>query len=215
MRRARVVIVAGVVVVAALVVAAALGVFRSDARRAADAVEELMAGYVVPVADEDGEEPDDAAWPADDYGDAETMEALERYGVSADEWRRHCLSHLEYEVGEASVEEDSATVPVTVTNASLAAALEAAGADFAAFAETSEAEDAYASGGRAALFSRLVEMVYEHLDANESPVTTTVGVTLTKDDDGSWVPEISGDRGFFSALYGGSDVVGGLAVDGE
>lgn len=215
MRRARVVIVAGVVVVAALAVAAALGVFRSDARRAADAVEELMAGYVVPVADEDGEEPDDAAWPADDYGDAETMEALERYGVSADEWHRHCLAHLEYEVGEASVGEDSATVPVTVTNASLAAALEAAGADFATFAETSEAEDAYASGGRAELFSRLVELVYEHLDANENPVTTTVGVTLTKDDDGTWVPEVSGDRGFFSALYGGSDVVGGLAADGE
>lgn len=214
MRRARVVIVAGVVVVTALAVAAALGVFRSDARRAADAVEELMASYVVPVADEDGEEPDDA-WPADDYGDAETMEALERYGVSADEWHRHCLAHLEYEVGEASVEEDSATVPVTVTNASLAAALEAAGADFAAFAETSEAEDAYASGGRAELFSRLIEMVYEHLDANESPVTTTVGVTLTKDEDGVWVPEVSGDRGFFSALYGGSDVVGGLAADGE
>ena len=30
-----------------------------------------------------------------------------------------------------------------------------------------EAQDAYAAGGRAALFSYLVERVYAHLDANE------------------------------------------------
>lgn len=214
MRNKRLVLIgaaAAVVVVAALCVAAALGAFRSDAERARDAVSGLMESYVVPVADEDGNEPEDAAWPAEDYGDAATMDALARYGVDADEWHRHCLGNLSYEVGEGSAEGDAATVPVTITNASLSAAVEAAGADFASFSQTQEAEDTYAQGGRAALFAKLVDYVYAHLDANEGTVTTTVTVTCSKDDAGQWRPQVSGDAAFFSALYGGSDVIDGLA----
>ncbi len=211
MRRSVMLAAAGVVVVAALVVAAALGAFRSDADRVVEAVSQLMESYVVPDTDEDDGQAQDVAWPADDYGDAETMEVLERYGVSADEWRRHCLANLEYEVGEASVTEDRATVGLTMTNASLSAAVEAAGADFATYVESDEAGEAYASGGRAALFSHLVELVYAHLDANESPVTTTLELEVLRDEDGTWVPQVSGNEEFFSGLYGGSDVVSGLA----
>ena len=64
------------------------------------------------------------------------------------------------------------------------------------------------------LFGYLVERVYAHLDANESPVTTTVDVPLTKGDDG-WVTSVSGNESFFSALYGGSNVVSGLAAPAE
>lgn len=217
MRNRRLVVVgaaAAVVVVAVIAVAAALGAFRSDADRARDAVSELMESYVVPEADEDGDDPDDAAWPAEDYGDAATMEALETYGVDPDEWRRHCLGNLSYEVGEATVEGDSAQVSVTVTNTSLSAAVEAAGTEFESFSATVEAEEAYAEGGRSAMFENLVQRVYDHLDANESPVTTTVDVTCAKGEDGTWVAQVSGDEAFFSALYGGSDVIAGLGAEG-
>lgn len=217
MRNRRLVVVgaaAAVVVVAVIAVAAALGAFRSDADRARDAVSELMESYVVPEADEDGDDPDDAAWPAEDYGDAATMEALETYGVDPDEWRRHCLGNLSYEVGEATVEGDSAQVSVTVTNTSLSAAVEAAGTEFESFSTTVEAEEAYAEGGRSAMFENLVQRVYDHLDANESPVTTTVDVTCAKGEDGTWVAQVSGDEAFFSALYGGSDVIAGLGAEG-
>ena len=170
-----------------------------------------MESYVVPVADEDGKEPEDAAWPAADYGDAATMEVLQKYGVSADEWHRHCFGNFSYQVGEASVEDGSGIVSVTVTNTSLAAALEAAGADFSSFSSTQEAEDAYAQGGKAGLFTNLVQRVYDHLDANESPVTTTIDVPCAKGEDGSWEPQVSGNESFFSALYGGSNVIAGLA----
>lgn len=206
---------AAVVLVVALCVAAALGAFRSDAERARDAVSQLMEGYVVPVADEDGKEPEDAAWPAADYGDAATMEALTRYGVDADAWRRHCLGNLSYEVGEATVDGDAATVPVTITNASLSSAVTAAGADFSSFSQTQEAEDAYAQGGRAALFAKLVDYVYAHLDANDSPVTTTVDVPCAKGGDGAWSAQVGGSEAFFSALYGGSNVIAGLAAAAE
>lgn len=214
MRDKRTLIVAGaaVVVVAALAAAFALGAFRSDADRARDVATELLESYVVPEPDEDGNEPGDGGWPAADFGDAATMEALVRYGVDADAWHRHCFGNFSFEVGEASADGDSASVSLTVTNASLSSAVSAAGADFAAYAETSEAQDAYAAGGRAALFSYLVERVYAHLDANESPVTTTVQVSCSRDEEGAWTPQVAGDAAFFSALYGGSDVISGLAA---
>lgn len=201
-----------------LVAVGALSVFiglgtvgcKSDADQVKDVVSALLESYVVPVPNEDGEEPEDPAWPAADYGDAATMETLEKYGVVADDWHRHCFKNFSYEIGEATVDGDAATVGVTVTNTSLAAAVEAAGSDFAAFSETQESEDTYAKGGRAALFSHLVDLVYAHLDANESPVTTTVDLALTRGDDG-WVLDVSGNEAFFSALYGGSNVIAGLA----
>lgn len=212
MRDRRLVIAAGgVLVVVALVVAAALGAFKSDAERARESVERLMESYVVPVENEEGEVENASSWPADDYGDAATMEALEPYGVDPEQWRRHCLAGMSYEVGDAVVEGEAATVGLTVTNASLSAAVEGAGTDFTAFQETQEAVDLYAQGGKAALFTRLVEGVYARLDADEQPVVTTVSVSCVKSEDGSWQPQVSGDAAFFSALYGGSDVLGGLA----
>lgn len=203
---------AAVVVVAAVCVAAALGAFRSDADRARDAVTELLESYVVPVPDEDGNEPEDAAWPADDYGDAPTMEVLSTYGVDADEWHRHCFGHFSFEMGEASADGDTATVQVSLTNESLSAAIDATGADFTANVQAQESEDAFAQGGRAALFSHLVELLYARLDAGENIVTTTVDVSCARNEEGTWVPQVSGDRTFFSALYGGSDVIAGLGA---
>ena len=194
----------------ALVCALGVGGCASDVDRVKDVVASLLESYVVPVPGENGNEPRDASWPAADFGDVATMEVLSGYGVDADEWHRHCFRHFSFEVGDATVDGDSATVSVNVTNTSLSAALDAAGADFTAFAETQESEDTYVKGGRAALFSHLVDLVYAHLDANESPVTTTVDLALTRGDDG-WVLDVSGNEAFFSALYGGSNVIAGLA----
>ena len=210
-KRPLAVVAAVAAVVVVLAAAFALGAFKSDAERARESVEALMEGYVVPHSDDGGGEPDDEAWRAADFGDAATMGVLSTYGVDADAWRRHCLGNLTFELGDARAEDGVATVSLTVTNASLSAAVEAAGADFEAFSATQEAEDLYAQGGRPALFARLVDGVYEHLDAHESPVTSTVEVTCRREDDGSWAPEVAGDEAFFSALYGGSDVVSGLA----
>lgn len=214
-KRPLIVVAAVAVVAVALGVAFALGAFRSDEDRAREAVDDLMASYVVPEADEDGEEPEDGAWPADDFGDADTMGVLMAYGVDPEEWHRHCMANLSYQVGDVTAEGDSATASVTMTNASLSAAIDAAGADLTAYAQTQEAEDVYAQGGRAALFSHLVDSLYAHLDANESPVTSTVSVSLSKGDDGTWTPQVAGDEAFFSALYGGSDVIAGLAAAGD
>ena len=108
---------------------------------------------------------------------------------------------------------NSASVSVTVTNQSLSAAADAAASDYAAWAQTEESQQAYAESGRQALVDKLVEFLYARLDANESPVTTTVAVSLSKDGDGNW--SVDGTPDFFSALYGGSDVINGLAPQEE
>lgn len=213
MRGRRLGVVAVVALVAAAVgIAAALGVFTPDDQRARDSVERLMESYVVPTESDEGDDEKSSLWPASDYGDVATMEKLATYGVDTEQWRRHSLEHMDFEVGEVTVDDDAATVSVTITNASLSAAVDAAGSDFAAFLETQEATDLYAQSGKAALFARLVDSVYAHLDADQTPVTTTVAVACSKSEDGSWTPDVTGDVAFFSALYGGSDVIGGLAA---
>lgn len=198
----------------AVVALVGLSACKSDTDKVTEAVSGLLESYVVPVANEDGEMPEDPAWPASDFGDADTMAVLEGYGVNADEWHEHCFKNFGYEIGEVSVDGDTATASVTVTNASLSAAVEAAGADFATFAQSADSQETYRQGGKTALFEQLVSYVYAHLDANESPVVTTLTITCTKDDEGNWAPQIDREP-FFSALYGGSDIVAGLAAAAE
>lgn len=210
MRRSK--IAAALACVLALVVAVGMTGCKSDKDKAADAVAQLLDTYVVPVADEEGNEPEDSTWPAADFGDAQTMQTLEKYGVVADEWHRHCFSHFGYQVGDVKVEDKTASVSVTVTNASLNTALEGAAADFKAFTETTSAEETYKEGGKGAFFQKLVDYLYARLDADEAPVVTTVTVTCTKDDDGNWQPNVSGNAELFSALYGGSNVIDGISA---
>lgn len=182
---------------------------KSDKDKVTDLVTRTMESYVVATADEaDAKKGEDAVEPT--YGDDTTMTQLTAYGVRDYEYHEHCFRNYSYEVGEATVEGESASVSVTVTNQSLSAAADAAASDYAAWAKTEESQQAYAKSGRQALMDKLVEFLYARLDANESPVTTTVAVSLTKDGDGNW--SVNGTPEFFSALYGGSDVTNGLAA---
>ena len=182
---------------------------KSDKDKVTDLVTRTMESYVVATEDSaDAKGDKDAVEPT--YGDDATLTQLSAYGVRDYEYHGHCFKNYSYEVGEAAVDGDSATVQVTVTNQSLAAAADAAASDYSAWADTEEAQQAYAQDGRQALLDKLVELLYARLDANESPVTTNVSVSLTKGEDGSW--SVDGTPEFFSALYGGSDVVDGLAA---
>ncbi len=182
---------------------------KSDKDKVTDLVTKTMESYVVAeAADADAKRDKDAVEPT--YGDDATMTQLAAYGVRDYEYHEHCFKNYSYEVGEATVDGDAASVSVTVTNQSLSAAADAAASDYAAWAKTEEAQQAYADSGRQALVDKLVEFLYARLDANESPVTTTVAVSLAKGEDGNW--SVNGTPEFFSALYGGSDVVGGMSA---
>ena len=150
--------------------------------------------------------------PEPDYGDAETEGILSAYGVDMDELHRLCFARFSYGIGDVHVHDDgkSADVSISISNVSLAAAADAAAADYKTFASSEEAQAAYAKNGRVALLDRLFDYLFKHLREDEL-VTSSAVVTLTKGDDGAWVFDPSGNETFFNALYGGSNVIGGLA----
>lgn len=193
-----------------LCIATLLGIAacKSDKDKVTDLVTRTMESYVVAADDAEPKKDDkDAVEPT--YGDDATITQLTAYGVCDYEYHEHCFKNYSFEVGEATVDGDSATVAVAVTNQSLSAAADAAASDYTAWAETDESQQAYADSGRQGLLNKLIEFLYARLDANETPVTTNVNVTLSKDGDGNW--SVNGTSDFFSALYGGSNVIDGLA----
>lgn len=205
----RIMALVGAVVALVVVVGVALGC-TSDARRVRALATSLMESYV-PVG-EDADEAQRQAWASADFGDPLTSQALAAAGVDVDAWHRACMANLSFEVGDVSVEKDHATASVTITNQSLSAALVAAAAQFQPVLDGEEGQQLLAEGGRQALVDRLAQCALDSLSANAQPVTTTVEVGFAKDGNGDWTPQVSGDAAFFSALYGGTDVVNGFGV---
>lgn len=195
-----------------LCLAAVIGVFmcgcESEVSKATRALEPHLEAYVA----RPGDKTDLSDTPAPDYGDAETEGILSAYGVDVDELHRLCFARFSYGIGDVHVHDDgkSADVSISISNVSLAAAADAAAADYKTFASSEEAQAAYAKNGRVALLDRLFDYLFQHLREDEL-VTSSAVVTLTKGDDGAWVFDSAGNEAYFNALYGGSNVIGGFA----
>jgi len=202
----RLIAVCGAVV--AVVLSLGLCACKSDAEKVEDAVRPTLESYVQ-QSDEDKDE--DA--PAPDYGDSETASVLEAYGLDVDRLHELCFARYGFEVGEAKVSDDGAmaTVDVSITNVSLAGAAKNAANDYAEYQNSDEALSAYADNGHKALLQHLFELLFTHLQSDET-VTTVVTLSLTKNEDGEWAFDKSNNDAFYNALYGGSNVLGGLAT---
>lgn len=202
----RLIAVCGAVV--AVVLSLGLCACKSDAEKVEDAVRPTLESYVR-QSDEDKDE--DA--PAPDYGDSETASVLEAYGLDVDRLHELCFARYGFEVGEAKVSDDGAmaTVDVSITNVSLAGAARNAANDYAEYQNSDEALSAYAENGHKALLQHLFELLFTHLQSDET-VTTVVTLSLTKNEDGEWAFDKSNNDAFYNALYGGSNVLGGLAT---
>ena len=137
--------------------------------------------------------------------DEESIATLQEYGVDAVEYYTHCFKNFSYEITDVTVDGDTATVTLNVTNANLGEALNAAGEDFGVFAASDEATELYQSEGEEALFAKLFEYLYARLDAEDVElVTTEAQLTLTKGEEG-WTVDGFSDS-FISAVYGGTDI---------
>jgi hypothetical protein len=151
--------------------------------------------------------------PDPDYGDSATISVLEAYGIDVSKLHELCFARFSYEIGDVKVADDgnSATANVKITNVSLAAAATNAAADYSVYADSEEAQTAYAQNGHKALLQHLFDLLFAHLQSDDL-VTTEVTLTLNKNDDGSWISDASGNTAFYNALYGGSNVLEGLAT---
>ena len=94
---------------------------------------------------------------------------------------------------------------VTITNVNIAVALEKAGEQFAAYAETDEARELFNTEGEQALIKKLFSFFYEVIDSGELDTTTTeVTLQVYKNDEGVWDIKTDNDA-FYQALYGGAN----------
>lgn len=180
---------------------------RSEADKVADALRPTLESYL--AQDEDGKKDE---VPDPDYGDSETSSVLEAYGLDVSELHELCFARYSFEIGDVSVGDDgeSATVAVSITNVSLATAAKNAASDYESYQSSEEAQAAYAENGHKALLKHLFELLFSHLRTDDC-VTTTVSLALTKNEGGEWTFDKSDNAAFYNALYGGSNVLGGIA----
>ena len=195
-----------------LCLAVVAGVFmcgcESEGARVSRALEPYLESYVAQAEDKESS----PELPKPDYGDDETAGILSAYGVDVDEFHKLCFARFSYSIGDVRVNDDGKTadVSISVSNVSLANAADAAAADYGAFASSEEAQATYAKNGRVALLDRLFDYLFQHLREDDLATINAV-VTLDKGDDGAWVFNPAGNEAFYNALYGGSNVIGGLA----
>lgn len=190
------------------VLATGLCACASEADKVCDALGPTLESYVAQKDDEDKE-----GVPDPDYGDSETASALEAYGVDVDKLHELCFARYSFEMGDVSLSDDgeSATVSVSITNVSLAGAAKNAAADYETYQSSDEAQSAYAANGHKALLEHLFDLLFSHLQSDDT-VTSEVSLTLTKNEGGEWTFDASNNAAFYNAIYGGSNVLGGLAA---
>lgn len=193
--------------IAAFALVLGLSGCKSEGDKVKEAVQPTLESYE-PRDDDDKKE----EVPDPDYGDSETASVLEAYGIDVDKLHELCFARYGYEAGNVAVSDDgnSATVHVTITNVSLAAAANNAASDYESYAGSDEAQAAYSKNGHKALLQHLFELLFNHLQSDDV-VSTEVDLTLSKNENGDWTFDSSGNVDFYNALYGGSDVLGGLA----
>ena len=181
---------------------------KSESDSVSEALKPTLDSY---LAQTDGDKKNET--PDPDYGDSATVSVLEAYGIDISKLHELCFARYSYEVGGVSLSDENktATVTVKITNVSLAGAAANAASDYATYADSDEAQSAYAENGHKALLSHLFDLLFAHLQSDDL-VTTDVTLTLTKNDDGGWTPDTSGNTAFYNALYGGSNVLEGLAT---
>lgn len=139
------------------------------------------------------------------FADQNTLDTLSAYGVDADEFLAYCFKNLEWEIGDVKLSGDSGTVAISITNVNLGTALEKAGEQFEAFAETDEAQALFDEQGESALVAKLFEFFYAAIDSGELETTTTdVTIQVYKTEEGTWDIQPDNDA-FYRALYGGAN----------
>lgn len=144
-----------------------------------------------------------AAYMGDVEGD--TLSTLDAYGIDMYEMLAHLLSKFDYSVGDISVEGNTATAQVTVTNVDIPAAMQAA-TDTMGTPETSERlAEIYNANDDQALMQAVIQIIYDAVDSTEGVVSTDTELTLTNTK-GTWTIDQASLDELISGIYGGLDL---------
>ncbi len=132
------------------------------------------------------------------------LSTLEEYDIDIYEFLGHSFKHFDYKVNKVTVDGDTASADLTLTNADLGSVVEDA------TAEMTEHIDEYADvingdNGRNEFMKIFFNKIYEKLDASEETVSTDATLRLNKVD-GEWEVDDSSMDAVVSAMYGGIEL---------
>lgn len=130
-----------------------------------------------------------------------TATELSEYGIDRSDFVARCLARASFEVTDVSVDGDTATVTLDLTNADLSSAMQTAADRFSSYLDTDEAQASYDEGGEAALMATLFQYYYEAIDA-AADTTQTVTLACMRGEDGSWTCDVAGSPALVAALVG-------------
>ncbi len=136
--------------------------------------------------------------------DEQTLALLEDYAINYVELVRHLMAKMSYSIDEVVPSGDSAQVTLTISNVDIAAAL--GGLEDTLNSEQGQAEFAalYEAQDQAALTQAALDYAFRCIDGYTETRSTTVQLTLSKND-GSWSVDEASRQAFVGALYAGVD----------
>ena len=130
---------------------------------------------------------------------------LEGYGIDVYDLAAHVLKGFDYQLGDVSVDGDTATAAVHVRGRDLAPALEATWSGFSSGEGMAELVSTYQDGGEVAMAKKLLSRFYENLDASDAQVEGDVTLDLVKGEDG-WQPTKDDAQKVADVLFGNIDL---------
>ena len=132
------------------------------------------------------------------------LSTLEEYDIDIYEFLGHSFKHFDYTINDVTVDGDTASANLTLTNTDLGAVVKET------TTEITENIDDYADvlngeNGRKEFMKLFFNKIYEKLDASEETVSTDATLKLNKVD-GEWEVDDSSMDAVVSAMYGGLEL---------
>lgn len=132
------------------------------------------------------------------------LSTLEEYDIDIYEFLGHSFKHFDYTINDVTVDGDTASANLTLTNTDLGAVVEET------TTEITKNIDDYADvlngeNGRKEFMKIFFNKIYEKLDTSEETVSTDATLQLNKVD-GEWEVDDSSMDAVVSAMYGGLEL---------
>lgn len=138
-------------------------------------------------------------------GDSAVSE-METYGIDAFAFYTNCVKRFSYDNVDVTVDGDSATATLDVTNVDIEKVLTSWANDVSAYVTSQEAIDDYNNLGENGMMQKMLQQLTDALGASDAPTkTSSMSIDFTKGDDG-W--DLSDASQLSNLVFVGADLSG-------
>lgn len=138
-------------------------------------------------------------------GDSAVSE-METYGIDAFAFYTNCVKQFSYDNVDVTVDGDSATATLDVTNVDIEKVMTSWANDVSAYVTSQEAIDDYNNLGENGMMQKLLQQLTDALGASDAPTkTSSMSIDFTKGDDG-W--DLSDASQLSNLVFVGADLSG-------